>query len=166
MGLGNPYLGDDGIGVAVANELASTLALESSYELTITEASVGGLRLMETIEGYDRAIIIDALEVPYPTPGRIHRWGLDDLIKISPTQHSASAHDTTFPTAISAGRSIGLSLPDQIIIYAIEAAWSDEFSDELSLPLQQAIPAVVERIMQDLEREPAAAELPPAGAAI
>jgi len=47
IGLGNPILTDDGVGVKVARELEGQINLEAHPELTITEASAGGLRLME-----------------------------------------------------------------------------------------------------------------------
>jgi hydrogenase maturation protease len=153
VGLGNPYLGDDGIGIVVAEQLANHPLVNPREDVTITEASVGGLRLMETLVGYDRAILIDALVVPDPLPGQIHRWDLGDLTAICPTQHSASAHDTSLPTAIAAGRKIGLDLPDQIAIFAIEVHCRDEFSAELSYPIQSVIPEVIERVLCELGLE-------------
>ena len=87
IGLGNPILTDDGVGVKVANELEEQIDLESHPELTITEASAGGLRLMEAMLGYERVILIDAfyLDPESTTPGKIHHLSLDDLRSISPT---------------------------------------------------------------------------------
>ena len=62
IGLGNPILTDDGVGVKVAYEVEKALGANIPINLTITEASVGGLRLMELLVGYDRVILIDALQ--------------------------------------------------------------------------------------------------------
>jgi hydrogenase maturation protease len=112
IGLGNPILTDDGVGVKVAYEVETRLGDNIPADLTITEASVGGLRLMELLVGYDRAIIIDAIQTRNGHPaGSIFTMGLQDLREISPTQHSASAHDTTLVTALDAGKEIGIETP-------------------------------------------------------
>jgi len=55
IGLGNPILSDDGVGVKVAYEVEDRLGDKIPKNVTITEASVGGLRLMELLEGYPAA---------------------------------------------------------------------------------------------------------------
>ena len=42
VGLGNPILTDDGVGVKVAYEVEARLGKQLPENLTITEASVGG----------------------------------------------------------------------------------------------------------------------------
>ena len=69
VGLGNPILTDDGVGVKVAYAVRDALASEGRNDVTVTEASVGGLRLMEMMVGYDRAILVDALQHPDAKPG-------------------------------------------------------------------------------------------------
>ncbi|HLE16113.1 MAG TPA: hydrogenase maturation protease, partial [Anaerolineales bacterium] len=92
LGLGNPILTDDGIGVLVVEALRSRLPPDTPVDLA--EVSVGGLTLMENMIGYDRVILIDAYQPPNPRkPGAIHRLTLEELQSISPTQHSASPHD-------------------------------------------------------------------------
>ena len=61
VGLGNPILTDDGVGVKVAYAVEEALSPNIPENLTVTEASVGGLRLMELMVGYDRVILIDAI---------------------------------------------------------------------------------------------------------
>ena len=65
VGLGNPILTDDGVGVKVAYAVEHALQSgaqgePAADEITVTEACVGGLRLMELMVGYGRAIIVDA----------------------------------------------------------------------------------------------------------
>ena len=81
IGLGNPILTDDGVGVKVAQVLERLIDLDAHPELTITEASAGGLRLMEALLGFDRVVLIDAfyLHQETTTPGKIHHLTLDDL---------------------------------------------------------------------------------------
>jgi hydrogenase maturation protease len=151
IGLGNPILTDDGVGVKVAYEIEKELVDEMREYVDVTEVSAGGLRLMEAMIGYDRVILIDALlHKNGNQPGKISRMTLDDLRRISPTQHSASAHDTTLVTALDAGRELGLSLPDDIIIFAIEVENVMDFSEEPTPDVASAIPKVKDAILADL----------------
>jgi hydrogenase maturation protease len=154
IGLGNPILTDDGVGVKVAEQIAIHLSQISHTNITVTEASVGGLRLMELMNGYSKVIIIDALiQKDNNRPGRFHRLDLDDLRMISPTQHSASAHDTTLTTALDAGKLLGLSLPEEVIIFAIEVENIMDFNDQATPTVSHAIPQVVNAVLEELDLE-------------
>ncbi len=167
VGLGNPYLTDDGVGVRVAYELEKHLGnwrLSSDGEdldnpnpdssIHVAEASVGGLRLMELMIGYDRVIIADAYTKPGERhPGRIHRMTLNDLRAVSPTQHTASAHDATLVTALDSGRALGFHLPEEVIIYAVEVENILDFSEEPTTAVAAAIPEMVTAILQELKVE-------------
>ena len=148
IGLGNPILTDDGVGVKVIYEIERRFGESIPANLTITEASVGGLRLMELMEGYDRAIIIDAILAGNGHPiGSIFRLNLSDLREISPTQHSASAHDTSLVTALDAGIEIGMKLPLDITIFAIEVENILDFSEQPTPAVAAAIPLVVDMVI-------------------
>jgi hydrogenase maturation protease len=161
LGLGNPILTDDGVGVRVAEAVRAALPPDTSVE--VSEASVGGLRLMERVVGYERVILIDALHHPienqagqHPAaslgrnPGTIHRLILEDLRNISPTQHSASAHDTSLITALEMGQRLGLPLPKEFIIYAIEVENIIDFGEEPTPAVAEAIPRVAAAVLEEL----------------
>lgn len=149
VGLGNPFLTDDGVGVIAAYHLQEQF--KENPNVYITEASVGGIRLMELLTGYDNAIIIDALMVDQNViPGKIHKWTLEDLEQISPTQHSASAHDTSLVTALQMGAQLGMKLPEEITIYAVEVTNVLDFSTNPTPEVADAIPEVVKMVIQEL----------------
>lgn len=157
VGLGNPILSDDGVGVKVAYEVEKILSSQASQrgltaeDFTVTEASVGGLRLMELLEGYERAIIIDAIMTRNGNrPGAIYTLSLEDLQKISPTQHSASAHDTSLVTALEAGKKLGMRLPSEILIFAVEVENVLDFSDHPTPAVAAAIPTVTGMVLKIL----------------
>lgn len=155
IGLGNPILTDDGVGVKVAQDLEKRVDLTKYPGLTITEASAGGLRLMEVMLGYDRVILIDAyyLDPGSTTPGKIHHLSLDDLRSVSPTQHSTSAHDTSLVTALDAAEEMGYSIPHEFSIYAVEVENILEFSETPTPAVADAIPIVVDLILAELALE-------------
>ncbi|MBL7161703.1 MAG: hydrogenase maturation protease [Anaerolineales bacterium] len=160
VGLGNPILTDDGVGVKVAYAVEEALrsqtslrSLTSGDDITVTEASVGGLRLMELMVGYDRVIIIDAIIHPNGNKhkaGTIFQMSQQDLEDISLTQHSASAHDTTLNTALDMAARMGLHLPKEVLIFAVEVEEIFVFSDEPTPAVAAAIPKVTEMVLEEL----------------
>jgi hydrogenase maturation protease len=153
LGLGNPILTDDGVGVLVAEEVRKNLPEDTS--IVIKEVSVGGLTLMEAMIGYDKVILIDALQLENGSPGEVHKMTLDDLITISPTQHSASPHDASLVTALETGQRMGLKLPKDITIYAIEVENVIEFSNHPTPSVALVIPQVTDLVLKELTREEA-----------
>jgi hydrogenase maturation protease len=152
IGLGNPILTDDGVGVKVARAIEEIIDLDSHPDLTITEASAGGLRLMEAMLDYDRVVLIDAYYLNPETtiPGKIHHLTLEDLKSVSPTQHSTSAHDTSLVTALAAAEKLGYKIPGEFSIYAVEVENILEFSETPTPAVAQAIPEVASMIIEEL----------------
>lgn len=147
LGLGNPLVTDDSVGLRVVAELKAHLADRADIE--IGEDYWGGLRLMERMVGYDRAIVIDAIVTGAP-PGTIHRLYPASI----PTQRSASAHDVTLPTALALGRQTGAHLPpdEAILLVGIEAEDILTFGDACTPAVQAAIPLAVQEVLEALDR--------------
>lgn len=114
IGLGNPILTDDGIGVHVARAVAETLPESSGID--VIELAVGGLALMESMVGYERVILIDALYAAENETGRVRVFDAGDLAS---TLNTASSHDADLPTALRLGRSLGAALPEDQAIQIV-----------------------------------------------
>jgi hydrogenase maturation protease len=143
--LGNPILTDDGVGPKIARELEDRLGRQ---EATVMETSLAGLDLLDLLAGYDRAIIIDAIQTEGGKAGQIYQLGPEAL---EATRHAASPHDVNFATALELGKRLGMALPRQIDIFAIEAADTSSFSEECTPEVTEAIPACIKMIIQELK---------------
>lgn len=146
IGLGNPLVSDDSVGLRVAAELKLLLAGRANVE--IAEDYWGGLRLMERMIDFDRAIVIDAI-CTGAEPGTIHHLRPDDV----PTQKSASAHDVNLPTALEFGRRAGAHLPENenIRLVGIEADDIINFAEQCTPAVEAAIPRAVEEVVRLLD---------------
>ncbi len=146
LGLGNPILTDDGIGIHIVREVA---ARSLPNNITCVEASVGGLRLLEVIAGFERVIIVDAIQTPDGQPGELHRLRVDDL---QASLHAGSTHDLSLPGALRLGRSMGMALPDDddILIFAIQVADPLTFGEECTPQVAAAIPRAVQAVCTEL----------------
>ena len=123
LGLGNPLLGDDSVGLRVARDLRK----RGPGPFCVDEDYCGGLRLMERMIGFERAIIVDAC-CTGAAPGTVRVLPADAL----PTRHTTSAHDVDLAAALALGRSAGAALPAprNIRVVAIEAAQCLTFQEE------------------------------------
>jgi hydrogenase maturation protease len=145
LGLGNPLLRDDSIGLRVIQALRPHLANRPDVDLA--EDYWGGLRLMERMIGYERAIIVDAIQSQQP-PGTVHLLSVGGV----PTQRSASAHDVNLRTALQVGRQAGAQLPEDedILLIGVEAGDVQTFCEQLSPPVEQAIPRAIDAVLTAL----------------
>ena len=148
LGLGNPILSDDAVGLRVVKELEGRV---DQQEVTLIETSVAGLGMLDFLTGYDRAIIIDSIQTVGGQAGQIYRL---DPEALDFTRHAASPHDVNLATALELGKRLKLSLPQQIVIFAIEVADASTFSEECTPEVRRAIPACVEMIIQEINGEP------------
>jgi hydrogenase maturation protease len=146
LGLGNSILTDDAVGFAVIEEVGKQL---DRGDVTVSEASVGGLSLLELVVGYDKVIIIDAIQTSACQPGEIHRLSPDEF---RGTLRAASTHDITFATALDLGHQLGMDIPREIVIFAVEAVDVETFGEELTAAVAAAVPKVVKLVLQELER--------------
>jgi len=146
LGIGNPFLGDDGIGFSVAQELARVVKDEN---VDVKDASLPGLNLLELIIGYDRVIIIDAIMTDDGEVGEIYRLKPENFVK---TVHPASsAHDVNLATAIEIGKkSLAEQMPADIIVFAVEIQEVTEFTDEMTRKVKEAIPGVVSLVLEEI----------------
>ena len=151
VGLGNPILCDDGVGPQVAEELKVRLDKPEGRlrrpDVTVLETSMAGLSFLDLLTGYDKVIIVDAIQTEGGRAGQIYK--LDPGV-LDVTRHTASPHDINFATALELGKKLGLALPQQIVVFAVEAADTTTFSERCTPEVSCAIPACVEMIIQEL----------------
>jgi hydrogenase maturation protease len=152
LGLGNPILSDDGVGIRVAHEAASQV---NNSKVTIAETSGAGLSLLDSIAGYDQVIIIDAVQTEKGQAGQIYRMGPEDF---SLTKHFISPHQINLATALELGKMLNLAMPQKITVFAVEAKDITSFGEKCTPEVEKAIPEVVKLVLQELN-----AKHPPEG---
>lgn len=143
LGLGNPILTDDGVGIHVVRAVAAHV---QPADLVFAEASVGGLRLLDTLTGYERAILVDAIQTPGSRPGQVYLLHPNDL---RASLHSGSTHDLSLPGALALGRELGQVLPadEAVTIVAVEVEDVLTFGESCTPTVAAAIPGAVEMVL-------------------
>ena len=147
LGMGNPILSDDGVGLLVADRLRES-PLPQDVEVALSE--VGGLRLLELVRGFTRVIIIDALRSPAESgrhPGEVHRYEAKDF---KGGHRYGSAHSIGLDTALEIGHKLGYDMPGEVTVFAIEAEDVETFGEELSPPVAAAAERVFALVREEV----------------
>jgi hydrogenase maturation protease len=129
IGVGNPLMGDDTIGIVILEELRK---LSNRADVTFATAQFSGIPLAEMLIGHERAIIIDSIIRADASYGELYR------IKYTKgsNHHPESMHTIGIIDAMGVLERHGAKMPDVISIYAInirhEQVVSDKISDEIA----------------------------------
>lgn len=152
IGLGNIMLSDDGVGVKALDVIkreAGKIELNDTAPcgFDFVESPVGGLSLLEIIKGYSKVFIIDSIVTGSSIPGTIYRFSsLEGLF----TRNTVSTHDTDLPTALDVGKTLGISLPSDIRVWAIEAKDTLTFREGLTPEVENSMHIVVNEVIGEL----------------
>jgi hydrogenase maturation protease len=147
LGLGNTILRDDGIGIYVVRELRERLGDAAD----VREAELAGLDLLEMLKGYDRAYIIDAIQLDGEEPGVVFRMKPDD---IRTTPRLASFHDIDIVTALALGRRLQFRMPEEVVIFGVQAEDTLTLGEECTDAVRTVIPALADEIAGELTGSP------------
>jgi hydrogenase maturation protease len=148
IGLGNPLLGDDSVGWRVAESLRPQAA---ALGVEVDSLAVGGLSLMERMVGYQRAIVVDAINLGDAPTGAVRCFALESLPNPF-AGHLGSSHETNLQTALQIGRELGAELPDEVTVVAIESPYVYDFTEELSPPVAAAVQQAAAAVIRLLEK--------------
>lgn len=143
LGLGNPLMGDDGLGPAVIARLSAEWSFPD--DVSLVDGGTAGLRLLPLIEGATRVLFVDAIDANRPVGEPVALAG-DDLprhvaLRLSP--HDVDLRDVlalaelrgTRPAEM---RALGLQ-PDRIAV-----------GIGLSTEVQDGLPGLVRGVVHQL----------------
>ena len=172
LALGNPILSDDGVAHEVADRLAKRLASSClvsdafcernntqscperiqreavrNTQYDIIKSSAATMDIIPKLAGYERLIVIDAVQLGSAPLGTVHHFTLSDLAS---TVRPSSPHDINFATAFQMAGKWGYHIPADIRIYGIEAKELSKFSQGCTPQITQKLDEIVEHILSDL----------------
>ena len=119
VGLGNPLMADEGIGVVLIEELSKLAAAGQlpTENVEYYDGGCGGMYLLHTIADRKKAILLDCCLMGTP-PGTIRRFTPDDVASVKQMAH-LSLHEVDILKVLELAKQIG-SCPDEIVIFGIE----------------------------------------------
>ena len=148
LGVGNQILGDDGVGIHIANELKKKV---NNPNITIDDAITGGMNLLDLLLGYDKAIIVDAVKTNEGENGEVKRIPLGTFS----TLHSCNPHDVSLIEAIEMAKKMGEDrIPKEIIIIGVLMKEIPcEFGEKLSKEIAAAVPKAVDMTLKEIKKD-------------
>ena len=142
IGLGNTYRGDDGVGIAAAAAL-DELALPGVRVVTDVAEPTS---LLEAWSGVTLAVVIDAAVVTSPTPGRIRRCTLSDVV--TPCE-GLSSHSVDVGRTHALGQALR-RVPDALVVFTIEVA-DTRNGIGLTPQVARAVPELVGMVVSEIK---------------
>jgi len=115
LGLGNPLMADEGIGVYVVERLLESAAEYPAVEFV--DAGTGGLSILYQIEERRKAVMIDCAFMDEP-PGTIRRFTPEEVESRKVLAHQ-SLHEADLMRIIAMARQLGQA-PDEIVLFGIQ----------------------------------------------
>ena len=144
LGLGNPLLGDEGIGVRVVEELKE---LELPDGVTVVEGGTAGLGLIGLMEGYQQVIIVDAVDMGH-SPGRVVRFTSSEA-QFKTAEAPLSLHQIGLGEVLALAKALEVALAEWVII-GIQPS-RVERGIGLSPEVEGAIPQIIRIILDELD---------------
>ena len=141
LGVGNPILTDDGVGIKIAQKLK-----EQNPELEVVETSEAGIALLDLIAGYNKLIIIDSIKSEQGKLGQVYKLKLENL---KPAMDVSSSHGIGIATAFELGQRLGYRMPKFVSIYAVEIKDNTTFGEECTQEVRERISFITKQIIEE-----------------
>jgi hydrogenase maturation protease len=144
LGIGNPILRDDGVGLCVADKLGQLI---SNPGVVVEQTTLAGVNLIELMTGFEAMIAIDAIQGD-SRPGEVKRLHLEDFRDIP---RPSIQHGLGLLEAIIMGKALKRPMPVSLDIITIQVEDAIHFGDELTPAVKRSVPIAVNMVLNILE---------------
>jgi hydrogenase maturation protease len=163
--LGNELIADDAVGIVAARALARRLAaagapapagpvfdpaataqafdLPSVGRVEVLETALTGMYLLEAVVGASRLVVVDSVLSGTAEPGAVLELAEADL----DVPRGGSPHYIGLLEALDLARALGLAVPSEVAIVAVEVGDAMTVGGPMTAPVVAAVPDVVDRVM-------------------
>ena len=143
LGIGNLLMADDGVGVRVAQGLASRYRFPAG--VTVLDGGTLGLDLLPRLEGVERLLVVDAVETG-DKPGTMVRLTGGDIplaleTKVSP--HQMGLKDLLTVAALQG------NIPREMVLWGVQPA-SIDLDMALSPSVAEKLPLLEKEVLREL----------------
>jgi hydrogenase maturation protease len=145
LGLGNPLRGDDGVGLRVVEALNQR---ELPEGVTALDGGTGGFDLLHVLEGWERAVIVDAADVGRE-PGQFVRFTPDEA-RLVESADGFSLHNAGLAEALALVKAVGQPLP-QMVIFGVQPE-TIGWGEGLSGTIEAALPDIVNAVLNEINK--------------
>jgi hydrogenase maturation protease len=145
LGLGNMLMADDGVGLAALAKLQDEWFVPR--DVSLVDGGTWGMNLLHIVEGADRLLIFDAIDVGGP-PGSLVRLAADDIPRF--LAQKVSPHQIDLREVLALAELRGM-LPRDLIALGLQPQ-RIEMSTDLSHPVAARLDDLVRAGVATLEQ--------------
>jgi hydrogenase maturation protease len=178
LALGNELISDDALGIAAARALCRRLAdagpplppglspdpaatVQAFHHpgfgrVEVVETALTGMYLLEAVVGASRLIVVDSIVTGACDPGTVLVLREGDFGGPA----GSSPHYVGLFEALELARALGLDVPADVVILAVEAGDYRTIGGAMTDPVRAAVPVVVERALAIIEGRATGGVLP------
>jgi hydrogenase maturation protease len=142
LGMGNPILSDDGVGLFIARKLQKSLPA-----VDVSTTAMAGLDILDLIMGYDQVFLVDASIAKRSGPGEVTRFGPEE----NGVLHLFSSHGLNFFELLRFGKALGYEMPEVGGVYGIEIGDEICFGHQLTPRLKAKAESITIKIAGDIK---------------
>ena len=135
LGIGNDIMGDDAAGLVAVRNLGTIF----SNVVHVEETNGLGLHLLDILEGYDHALLLDAVMTGKYEPGTVVEFGINDFSPEIPL----SPHYAGLPEMSQIAAKLHIPFPKDIRILAVEIEDPHQIREGLTPAVEKAITEIV-----------------------
>ncbi|MHA1940495.1 MAG: hydrogenase maturation protease [Candidatus Hodarchaeales archaeon] len=143
LGIGNSLRMDDGAGIRVVESLSKDKNLKN-LDIEFSYLNTGGLEILDVIDGFERAIIVDAASMADQglKPGEFYH--LTNLHDLTTTERGGiSSHGVSVFDVLKYGEIGGYQIPNPIEIYGIQIKETGFVSEDLTPEVARGVNKLV-----------------------
>jgi hydrogenase maturation protease len=143
LGLGNPLMADEGIGVILLERLRQSADRRPGVEFI--DAGTSGMSILHWIEGRRKAVFVDCAFMECE-PGAIRRFTPDEVRSAKTLAHQ-SLHEADLLRLLTLAEQLG-QCPDEVVIFGIQPE-----TVEPRQGLSEVLQGKVEHYLREIEEE-------------
>ena len=143
MGIGNTIMSDDGIGPAVIAALKQARTLPE--DIRLLDGGTLGLDLLPHLEGVQRLIIVDAVEIGQSAGTCVRLAGNEVPVAL---EHKLSPHQMGMKDLLAVA-SLMEQMPEEVVLIGVQPA-SLEMDTALTPSVAAALPTLVSMVLAEI----------------
>ena len=144
IGFGSPLRGDDGVGLVALEELK--LRGYDQPGVDLVDGGVRGTSLLSILEGYDRALVLDAVLAPNGDVGEVIETDLESARFL--LRPRTSLHNLDLATTLELARALEMKLPrvEFVLMRVTEVGPRADLSRDARTALPKMVDAAATKI--------------------
>jgi hydrogenase maturation protease len=108
--------------------------------------AVGGIELVESLVGYDHAVIVDAIQTEGGRIGECYKLDLDESAGPDPPGFS---HQFGLLEGMELAKRLGMAIPSRLSVYVVEVADPYTISESMTPNVAAAVPTAAQKILEE-----------------